>query len=112
MLADIEVDHLVRNDSYALQREGLDASSWETLNDPALSLLFIHHNLFLNELDHDLIVNYDSNDKMLEALQKRVSLTKLEAVEALSDTVRVGSVGLDVLTEKLTSGDTLPLEVL
>ena len=49
---------------------------------------------------------------MLEALQKRVSLTKLEAVEALSDTVRVGSVGLDVLTEKLTSGDTLPLEVL
>ena len=49
---------------------------------------------------------------MLEALQKRVSLTKLEAVEALGDTVRVGSVGLDVLTEKLTSGDTLPLEVL
>lgn len=39
-------------------------------------------------------------------------LTKLEAVEALGDAVSVGSIGLNVLAEELSSGDAFPLEIL
>ena len=57
MLSDVEVDHLVGNDSHSLKGKGLNTSSWESLDNPALSLLFMLHDLFLDKLDHDLIID-------------------------------------------------------
>ena len=41
-----------------------------------------------------------------------MALTELEVVEARTNSLRVRSTCLDVLSEKLSSGDALPLEVL
>ena len=57
MLLDLQVNNLVWNDSDSLQRQGLNTRPWEALNDPALALVFVIFDLFLDELDHNLIIN-------------------------------------------------------
>lgn len=73
MLLHSEVDDLVGDYSHALERQCLDASPWEPLDDPALSLLLIAIDFFFDQRDHDLIIN------------------ELEVVETLSDSVCMGS---------------------
>ena len=57
VLLDLQVNNLVWNDSDSLQRQGLNTRPWEALNDPALALVFVIFDLFLDELDHNLIIN-------------------------------------------------------
>ena len=58
VLADLQVDELVRDDAHLLEGESLDSGPGEALNDPALTLLLVLVNLLLNQLDHDIIVDY------------------------------------------------------
>ena len=60
MLLHLQVDYLVRYDTHSLQREGLHARPRETLDDPALGLLLIRVDLFLDQLNHDLIIDYSN----------------------------------------------------
>jgi len=57
VLADVEVDELVGNNAHLLQGKGLDTSPGETLDDPALRLLFIAFDLGLHQFNHDIVVN-------------------------------------------------------
>ena len=57
MLANIDVDKLVWNDTHLLKRKSLDLCSWEALDDPTLTLLLMLINLFLDQLNNDFIIN-------------------------------------------------------
>ena len=57
MLLNIQVNDLVRNDSQSLQCVGLDTRPGEALDDPTLALVFVIFDLFLDEFDHNLIIN-------------------------------------------------------
>ena len=94
VLLDAEVDDFVRNKARLLERKSLDTSSGETLNHPALGLLFETFNFLLNELNHDNIVD------------------ELVIVEAGRDAGGVRAICCNMLTEQSTGGDALPLEIL
>ena len=94
VLSHIQIDDLVWNNGQALERQSLGASSWEALNHPALSLLLEASHLFLDKVDHDVIIDV------------------LEVVEALLDASLMWATRLDMITEELASADTLPFKVL
>jgi hypothetical protein len=95
LLVDVQVDELVRDDVHLLERKGLDASSGESLEDPALVVLLSLLNFFLNGIDNDVIIN------------------ELEAGEALGDLLVVLMLCfVSDTAEGLTSRNVLPLEVL
>ena len=60
VLSDLQVDEFVRDDAHLLKGEGLHTGSGETLDDPAHVLLLVLVNLLLNQLDHDIVVDYNT----------------------------------------------------
>ena len=54
---DLKVNDPVRDDLHALQRESLNASAGESLHDPALALLLVFGDFFLDEVNNDVIIN-------------------------------------------------------
>ena len=90
----IQIDDLVWNNGQALERKSLCTSPREALNHPALSLLLEASDLFLDQVDHDIVIDV------------------LEVVEALLDASVMCATGLDMIAEELASADTLPFEVL
>ena len=94
MLPHVQIDDLVRNNSQALERQSLSASSREALNDPTLVLFLETSNLLRDEFDDNFIIDV------------------LEVVEALLDTSGVGPTGLYMITEDFSSADAFPFEVL
>lgn len=57
MLADVKVDEFVGNNAHFLQGKGLDTRPGETLDDPALRLLFVAFYLGLDQFNYDIIVD-------------------------------------------------------
>lgn len=53
----VQEDELIRDNAYLLKRQGLHLSPGEALNDPALVLLFVLHNLFLYNINNNIIIN-------------------------------------------------------
>ena len=74
-LVDIQIDELVRNDVHFLQRKGLNASSGETFENPALVVFLSFLNLLLDSIDNDIIFN---------VLEVSEALSNLLAVLVLS----------------------------
>ena len=94
MLPYIQIDDLVGNNCHALEGQTLSTSPREALNHPALSLLLEASDLFLDKVDHDVVIDV------------------LEVVEALLDAGGVVTRSLDMIAEELSSADTLPFKVL
>ena len=57
MLADLQINEFVGDNAHLLQRESLDTSSGETLNDPTLRLLLEAFDFSLDELDHNIVIH-------------------------------------------------------
>lgn len=74
-LVDIQIDELVRNNVHLLQRKGLNASSGETFENPALVVFLSFLNLLLDSIDNDIIFN---------VLEVSEALSNLLAVLVLS----------------------------
>ena len=74
-LVDIQIDELIRNNVHLLQRKGLNASSGETFENPALVVFLSFLNLLLYSIDNDIIFN---------VLEVSEALSNLLAVLVLS----------------------------
>lgn len=74
-LVDIQIDELIRNNVHLLQRKGLNASSGETFENPALVVFLSFLNLLLDSIDNDIIFN---------VLEVSEALSNLLAVLVLS----------------------------
>lgn len=60
LCAGFQENELIRNDTTLLESECLSLGSGKTLNNPGLVRVFIGLDLFLNEVDHDLVVDYSN----------------------------------------------------
>ena len=65
MLLYIQVDYLVWDYAHSLQGKRLYTRPWETLDDPTLSFRLKCSDFFLDQLDHDLIINYSKRRKYI-----------------------------------------------
>jgi hypothetical protein len=79
----------------------LHLRSGEAFDDPALVLLFVHHDLLLQQVDHDVVVHYPLGRKLtvsvvLQTLSYRLPLLRLLA---------------HFLSEQVSNGDAFPGEV-
>lgn len=93
-LVDTQVNEFVRHYSQFLEGKSLNTGSWESLHDPAHTGLFRLLNFFVYDVNYYLIVNI------------------LERLKAFLNSLTFLRLLLDFVTERITSRDELPLEVL
>ena len=85
---------LIRDYAQFLQSQCLDSCPWEAFYNPAHVGLFSLLNFLVDNVDDYLVVNV------------------LERLQALFDTLTLWRLLLNFVSERITRGDELPLEVL
>ena len=87
VLANLDVNELIWDDSHGLQRQSLYLGPGESLDDPTLTLLLKRVNLLLDQFNHNLIINYKKGTKV-----RRIHVTPLDiSAPKFASTYQTGS---------------------